>query len=660
MGETATMALVRLYAPLGYLTAYLAAAALGRLTVVDGSGLALFWPAAGIAALWMLRGTTKRQLGLDAGLLLVGTTCLFLVLGVKPDTAALFGIANLVQGFGVRVVLTRLRQQPLVGPITLTITAPRTLLKLALASMAASVLSLPFATTGLWLTSGEWSVVNGWVVRNYSSTFVVTAAALTIFGALQDRGHARPHGWLTVEPRRHVGLELSLALALTMAAGLLVLTSPRQLPIAYVMIASSAWIGLRFSPPVGAVYSVSFGTTALLCTLAGWGPFGLVEDPMTRAIAAQFFVAVTTMIVLMLSFGVSEHVRLTGRLRESEARASKRADLLDAVTTVMTDGLSVIDTDGTVLLTNPAGERMTGLPVGSPRMESLPAHGIFNVDGSEANAAELPRARALRGEMVPAMDLLRIDPQTGQQAILSVSAAPLKTTPDEPAAAVIVLHDVTKLRAQRRELENFAGVVAHDLNGPLAGVISWAELLEEQLNETVMVDGQALHTSVRKIRTTADRMANLIADLLAYTQAQSAELSLQSVCLDDMVAQIARDLHDTFHLEIPVVESTHLGSVLADPTLVRQLLTNLIGNAVKYVAPGVTPRIAITATRTADMLQIRVSDNGIGIPDQDLGRIFDSFFRASGTQGYPGTGLGLAICAQTVERHGGRISARRG
>ena len=426
------------------------------------------------------------------------------------------------------------------------------------------------------------------------------------------------------------------------------------------MIATSAWIGFRFAPMVGAAYSLSFGALALVCTYVGWGPFGVVEDPMSRAIVAQLFVAVTTMIVLMLSFGVSERARLTTRLRESEARASRRADLVNAVTTVMGDGLSVIDAEGTVLLTNPAGERMTGLPVGSPRMESLPAHGIFNVDGSEANADELPRARALRGETVPPMDLLRIDPQTGQQSILSVSAAPLKTSPDEPAAAVIVLHDVTKLRAQRRELENFAGVVAHDLKAPLSGVISWAEILEDQLSEAAIADGAVLHASVRKIRTSADRMARLITDLLVYTQAQKAELSVQSVCLDDMVDEIAFDLRDTFRLEVPVIERTSLGSVRADPTLVRQLLTNLIGNGIKYVAPGVIPRIVIAAAPTGNMLRVWVSDNGIGIPDQDLGRIFDSFFRASGTKGYPGTGLGLAICAQCVERHGGRISARKG
>ena len=100
--------------------------------------------------------------------------------------------------------------------------------------------------------------------------------------------------------------------------------------------------------------------------------------------------------------------------------------------------------------------------------------------------------------------------------------------------------------------------------------------------------------------------------------------------------------------------------MLADRTLVGQLLANVIGNAVKYVAPGTTPHVIIGSELVGDMLEIRVADNGIGIPRTERGRIFDSFYRASSSGSYPGTGLGLAICARAVERHGGRISAREG
>jgi signal transduction histidine kinase len=109
-----------------------------------------------------------------------------------------------------------------------------------------------------------------------------------------------------------------------------------------------------------------------------------------------------------------------------------------------------------------------------------------------------------------------------------------------------------------------------------------------------------------------------------------------------------------------VVTRSVLGAVSADELLARQLFGNLIGNAVKYVAPGVSPRVRIESRPRHDMLEIRVSDNGVGIPPSDRARVFDSFFRAGDTTTVAGSGLGLAICRRAVERHGGWIVAREG
>lgn len=660
--ETGAMTLARFNTVWGYLAVYVAAVALGRMAVIEDTGLAIFWPAAGVAALWMLRGRNMQQVVLDAALLFASTTLVFMLLDKSPGVSMLFGATNLVQGFVVRLISARLKRLPLTASLTPGLTSTRDLLELSAASVLGAMLSDVFGVAAVRLMGDHvsWGVVIGWVVRNSCGTFVVVAVVLTIMAERRERT-GRPHSrMLTSEQRPHATLEFVAALAVTVCAGILVFGASDRLPIAYVMIATSAWIGFRFSPLVGAVYSLGFGTLSLLFTLAGWGPFGAVDDLASRALVAQLFVAVTAVIVLMLAFGVSERAALSACLRASQVEATERADLLDAVTRVMTDGLTVVGADGKVVLSNPAAARMIGIGA-TPHVGTPMAHGVFRLDGSELPQRETPRARALRGEFVPPTDLLRIDPQTGQQTVLSISAAPLHPSTSEAAAmAVIVSSDVTKSRAQRRELENFAGVVAHDLKTPLTGVISWAEILEEQLTDSAIAGGVAMHASIRRIRSSAGRMAHLISDLLAYTQAQNAELSMQSVSLDAIVDQISQDLCDTHHLEIPVVEHAPLGRVLADPTLVRQLLTNLIGNAVKYVAPGIIPHLVIGSAPTEEMLEIWVSDNGIGIPDTDLGRVFDSFFRASSAQDYQGTGLGLAICARTIERHGGRISARKG
>ncbi len=225
--------------------------------------------------------------------------------------------------------------------------------------------------------------------------------------------------------------------------------------------------------------------------------------------------------------------------------------------------------------------------------------------------------------------------------------------------AVVVIHDVTQERTHRRELQAFAGTVAHDLKAPLTGVGSWAEILGDQL-DALEIDVSAPRSSLRRIETSAARMEQLIADLLSYSQAQSATLAPASLSLTGMVEQVAREQREVYADVRPLIEHGPLGQVYADRTLVGQLLSNVIGNAVKYVAPGTTPHVLIGSELVGDMLEIRVADNGIGIPRNERGQIFDSFYRASSSGDYPGTGLGLAICARAVERHGGRISAREG
>jgi signal transduction histidine kinase len=320
----------------------------------------------------------------------------------------------------------------------------------------------------------------------------------------------------------------------------------------------------------------------------------------------------------------------------------------------------VIEPSGKVMMSNPAA-----LAVGANRhapghMRSSEDHGLFRTDGTPVPHEELPYVRALQGESVEAEDLLRIDPDTGHESTLSVAAVPLsRSETGEGPLAVLVIHDVTQERTHRRELQAFAGTVAHDLKAPLTGVGSWAEILGDEL-DALDVDVTKPRSSLRRIEASAHRMQQLIADLLAYSQAQSAMLKPVSLSLTGMVEDVARELREAHPDNPPLIEHGPLGRIHADRTLVGQLLSNVIGNAVKYVAPGTTPHVLVGSELIGDMLEIRVADNGIGIPRAERGRIFDSFFRASSSGSYPGTGLGLAICARAVERHGGRISARAG
>ena len=662
-------------APLGWAALYVAVIALGRLAVLPETGLALFWPAAGVAALWLLRGTTPRQVLLDSTLVAVVTVAYFLPVG--PLAALLLAGGNLAQALVVRLVLARSTHRPLLGEVSPSLGRPGDLLRLASAAAAAAVVGSVLGAPASWALTGDlsWSTAPAWVVRNGCGTYVVVATVLALRTARRERRDGRLA--LTAEPRPRPVAELGLAVLTTVALGSLVFTADEQLPVTYLVLATSAWIGNRFVPWVGALHSLGFGTAAVVVTLLGWGPFAALPDPTTRAVVLQVFVAVTTSLVLLLALGATERAVLDRRLRRSEARATSRAALLDAVTEAMSDGLCVSDSRGRVVLSNTAAAELGGADASGRHVHDPGDVEHSRIGGRPAPAGGLPHARALRGETVSPTDVARLDPDTGAERVLSVSAVPLDhdeaidpgdpSDPSDPSdrapgpLAVVLLRDVTRERADSRLLAGFAGVVAHDLKNPLTAVLSWGELAREDL--------EGLHGSVEGSTATAlqhlsrldgaaRRMERLIDDLLASSLAGSTELDETSLDLDVVVDEVVRDLG--LGEPAPVVEHRDLGRVRADELLVRQLFANLVGNAVKYVAPGVRPHVRITSRVLDDRLEVRVTDNGLGIDRADRARVFESFFRSAAAGGYPGTGLGLAICHRAVARHGGRISALEG
>jgi light-regulated signal transduction histidine kinase (bacteriophytochrome) len=168
-----------------------------------------------------------------------------------------------------------------------------------------------------------------------------------------------------------------------------------------------------------------------------------------------------------------------------------------------------------------------------------------------------------------------------------------------------------------------------------------------------------VRAALDRIMNAVDRMAALIDTLLAYTTSRDAPLTPRNVPLGPLVAEVVAQR--TEHVRPgagppPDVYVGPLPEVRADPAMLRHVLDNLVGNALKYVPPGRAARIDVTAgPAEPGWARIEVADRGIGIPADDKPAIFESFHRARTAAGYAGTGLGLAICRRIVERHGGTI-----
>ncbi|GID31522.1 sensor histidine kinase [Paractinoplanes brasiliensis] len=201
------------------------------------------------------------------------------------------------------------------------------------------------------------------------------------------------------------------------------------------------------------------------------------------------------------------------------------------------------------------------------------------------------------------------------------------------------------------ELRSFMTMATHDLKSPLAAASAHLEMLREDHAATLGEQGgQDLDGIERGLR----RMERLVEDLLHYAKADQSTVTLTAVPLAELVAEVIADHATTGGADVAV--TSDLPTVRADVKLLRHVIDNLIGNAVKYTSAGSAAQIRVSARTEQDgTVRVEVADRGIGIPASDRPHVFDAFHRSGNSGAYRGTGLGLAICRRIIERHNGQI-----
>ncbi|GGQ73656.1 hypothetical protein GCM10010166_49740 [Couchioplanes caeruleus subsp. azureus] len=222
-------------------------------------------------------------------------------------------------------------------------------------------------------------------------------------------------------------------------------------------------------------------------------------------------------------------------------------------------------------------------------------------------------------------------------------------------------HRVRELSRSVQDLEAFSREISHDLKAPLAGICGYAQLLTHlDVGYPRPVDYDDF---VAEINRGTDRMRRLIDDVLAYSTVRGARLHLTNIDLnaliDDVVADQAMELPrpGTAPRPEPQITWERLPPVRGDHGMLRRVVENLLGNALKYVRPGEPAQVHISARTGPDgFVRTEVTDQGVGIPDGQHEAIFGELHRAH-PDAYPGTGLGLTICRRIVQRLGGEIGA---
>ncbi|MGH7402798.1 MAG: ATP-binding protein [Candidatus Rokuibacteriota bacterium] len=326
--------------------------------------------------------------------------------------------------------------------------------------------------------------------------------------------------------------------------------------------------------------------------------------------------------------------------RAYQALADERGTLA-AVLTSTADAVVMVGQDGIVLLANPAARAMLGVApeamTGRPFLEAVPHEPLRRLlEAGRPGIAELP---------LP-------DGRTAQASLIFVT-----TEYGEPVGLAAILRDITLLKDLDQMKTDFVNTVSHDLKSPIMAIAMTAELL---LKGMPAPGGErAYRERCERILRSAKNMTDLVADLLDLGKIEAGlEGAGEPVDLVPLVAEVVKALAapaEAERIEV-VVETPPAATVRGVRARLSQVLTNLIGNAVKYTREG--GRVLVTLEAVADgPIRIRVSDNGIGIPARDLPHVFDKFYRVKNgaTAGIPGTGLGLAITRSIVEAHAGRI-----
>lgn len=214
------------------------------------------------------------------------------------------------------------------------------------------------------------------------------------------------------------------------------------------------------------------------------------------------------------------------------------------------------------------------------------------------------------------------------------------------------------LQRSNRELKDFANVASHDLQEPLRKVQTFADRLSSKYGAVLDDTGRDY---LERMRNSGSRMQTLIQDLLFFSRVTTMAQPFEPVDLEEITVGVLSDLEVKIEETNAIVETHGLPTIDADPSQMRQLIQNLIGNALKFQGPGSVPRVTVSAERiqndSGDAYQITFEDNGIGFDEKYLDKIFTVFQRLHGRTEYDGSGIGLAVCRKIVERHQGSITA---
>ena len=404
----------------------------------------------------------------------------------------------------------------------------------------------------------------------------------------------------------------------------------------------------------------------------------LLETRSTQSTErAQAAVGVLLLIIAML-FGLICFIYyliqrdIIGRKRVEQTLVAERS-LLRSVIDTVPDSIYVKDTAGRFVLLNLPQAHLMGAAapkavIGTTDFDWFPQELAARYAADERAVVKTGQPLINREE--PTVD------STGKHMVVLTTKIPLQNGQGEVFQIVGITRDITeRKRAEReilqlnndlqkrthqlevanKELEAFTYSVSHDLRAPLRAIDGFSGILVAKYSASLSEDATRY---LQKVRNNAQKMGNLIDDLLAFSRLSRQPIRKQSLMLADLIRQVLnedlRSAQQNRQIEIVIGD---LPPCQADPVLMKQVLINLLDNALKFTQKCETTRIEIGAEPHGEETAYFIKDNGAGFDMQYAHKLFGVFQRLHREEDYPGTGVGLAIVERIIHRHGGRVWA---
>ena len=341
------------------------------------------------------------------------------------------------------------------------------------------------------------------------------------------------------------------------------------------------------------------------------------------------------------------------------------------------DGVIVTDEEGRIVFMNYEAERLTEWKSAEGYFKPLAQ--IFKIINEDTRATvEDPVARVLRErKMVGLANHTVLISAKDQECPIEDSAAPIFDVEGKILGVVLVFHDATRgrraqnmlkaysedlekkvadrtasLRQTVTEMEAFSYTISHDLRSPLRSMQGFAEAVLEDYSDKLDDLGKGY---LVRIKNAAERLDRLIQDLLAYTRISRQDAPLVALDLDKSVHEIIEHYPNLNPQSVQIEIVGKLPKVLGREAALTQVLSNLLGNAVKFVAEGTIPHIKVWCEDNGSRVRLLIQDNGIGIAQRDFERIFQMFIQINEPALYGGTGIGLAIVKKAVNTMQGTV-----